>query len=342
MDLDFSDLIPQQQQGADVGFDDLVPQQQAGQSVSFDDLIPAGTQTYRGLPTAQTEDLDALERQQKMTGSEAGQESANSRPAGLPTIPQPNDGAYLGAQAIRPVRGQESAYTPDGRVIVPGQGPIGAAGAQTAQSAVGSLGALVGGVGGIPGGLAQNAKTGLSNQLAVMDRIDAGEQVPATDDPLGYGDADEKQRAAIRADVRQRLQGWNTETDPNALQRVGKAINDYAQAKFPVDSTHVDSTLTKIGGAVGGLPVLLLAARAGGPAAAAGIAGLQSFDHAYQDAKGHGASEQQAYDAAFQSGLVGAGLMLPNAAVFLRGLPVNVPELGGSAVPSTTSPRAGP
>jgi hypothetical protein len=242
-------------------------------------------------------------------------------------MPNSRGEPYRQAVAVRPIRGDDGRYpyVPTGETIVPGQGAAGAAVNQAAQSAIGSAASVVSGAGDVAAGANLNAKNAAAAQLAVMDKIDAGQTVPEMDDPIGYGAMSPEQRAMFRRSYQTAIDQQKAEpVTPNALQRGGAQLQSDARDVFPVDPSQAGKLSTSVAAGVGSMPVLLAATAVGGPAAGFGVASLQGYDNAYQTAKAHGATEQQAHDAALPSAVVSGGLMSANAAVLLKGLPLGV------------------
>ena len=146
------------------------------------------------------------------------------------------------------------------------------------------------------------AARGTEGQLAAMDAIDAGKDVPADQDVIGYGSMSPEQRAKMRADFTAAEPGLAAR-EPNALTRAGMAVEGAAPGMFQVDPAQ-EGHLTNIGRIVGGFAPIAAASTFGGPAgmlaSAAAVAG-QAYDGTYQDAIAHGATHDEADAAAGKS-----------------------------------------
>ena len=170
---------------------------------------------------------------------------------------------------------------------------------------------VVQGTGGAIAGVGRSAQAGIDSnikaQIAAMDAIDAGKEVPQDQDPVGYQFLSPEQRTKIRAELTD-VAAAQSKHEPNALMRAGMAVQEAAPGIFPV-SPENEGFQTRVLRTVGGVVPALLATAATGPVGLlAGMAtiGAQSYDSTYQDAVAHGASDEEAVAAAGKNALAQA------------------------------------
>ena len=197
----------------------------------------------------------------------------------------------------------------------PTQSQIGADISAVGQGAVSGTGAVIAGVGRQP---QRAALAGTTQQLAVMDAIDAGKDVPQDQDVIGYQFMSPDQRAKARTD----FTAANVEAakrEPNALTRAGTSLEGAAPGLFPIDPA-LEGHGTAVGRMVGGMAPALVASAAGGAVggpvgavlAGAAVVGSQTYDGTYQEAIAKGQTPEQADDAAGKSAaLQMAAMSLP-------------------------------
>ncbi len=182
------------------------------------------------------------------------------------------------------------------------------------QGLVGGTGSAVTGAGRIAS--AAGAR-GTSQQLATMDAIDAGKDVPQDQDPLGYQFLDQAQRAKARAD----LTATTADTEPNPLVRAGQAIKDYANTAMPV-SPENEGVQTGVARMVGGTAPAIAASAVGGPLATMAVVGTQAYDNTYDDAINKGATHDEADAAASKSAVTQAALMVAPIGRLMQTVPM--------------------
>ena len=249
--------------------------------------------------------------------------SAAAGPAIPPIATSPAaDRPYLRGTVVRPVPGVDQGDFKPTAVVVPGQTQLGADAAAAGQGLASGAASAVRGAAGVVGGALtaadSNAQQLARAQLGVMNRIDAGEAVPAESDPLGYGAMSLQQRQAFRTQYLQQLQAMPAPgktpigVTGAAITGAGEAAAaplDRAAQGMPVDTSR-EGFQTAVARGVGNLaPAVAAGLTPGGVAAVAGVIGAQSFDSSYRDAVAHGADQQTAYQAALTNGLVQAGIM---------------------------------
>jgi hypothetical protein len=180
------------------------------------------------------------------------------------------------------------------------------------QGVVGGTGALVEGAGRI----VKAHEIGSANRLTgAFDLVDAGKpaeaykNLPDTDRMAvgSYLRSDPDARAAQRAEMQRAIAGADK---PNAATSAGQGMQEWARTAMPVDP-KLEGWQTGAARMVGGvLPAAgagALGALAGGPVggvlASAAIIGQQAYGSAYDDAIAHGATHDEANDAAGKSAL---------------------------------------
>lgn len=187
---------------------------------------------------------------------------------------------------------------------------------------------------------AQNAQSFTRQQTGIINRIDAGETVPAMDDPYGYAQASDAQKTTIRESLQRDLARMPKPEDTalgqisgplqpiadatrtgldaagGAITTAGKAVmsgGDWlikeGERLFPL--TDEEKGRTSVIATKGALGVLefLGAGLVGGPAAVIGLAGVDGVGTHYQAAEKAGATPEQAATAGFFGGLVDGSLM---------------------------------
>ena len=123
----------------------------------------------------------------------------------------------------------------------------------------------------------------------------------------------------------------------NAAQKIADPVANaahtgaegFADSRFPVGSQYANNPGVKFAGMIGGAAPYLAAAALSGPPgwfAGAAASGASTYESVYQDAKAHGASEEQAHEVALVPALVGGGLMSADAQIILRGLPLGIQQ----------------
>jgi N12 class adenine-specific DNA methylase len=143
---------------------------------------------------------------------------------------------------------------------------------------------------------------GTRRQLAAMDAIDQGQDVPQDQDPIGYQFLSADQRAKARAD----FSAADTELskrEPNALTRAGDAVEQWGRDTFPVAPEN-EGLQTGAARAVTGMVPLVLASIFGGPVGTtAAMASMfpQGYHSTLKEAKEAGASQEDAEAAATAS-----------------------------------------
>lgn len=187
-----------------------------------------------------------------------------------------------------------------------GQSQIGADVNAAIQGAVSGTGSVIAGIGRQP---VEAAAQGTQRQLAVMDAIDQGKDVPQDQDAIGYQFFSREQKAQARADFTS-ADVETSKREPNAFVRAGTAMEAGARTMFPV-SPENEGYVTGTARMVGGMGPALLATAGGtavggpvgGVLAGAAMIGSQAYDGAYQEAIGKGATPKEAEDAAGNSAL---------------------------------------
>lgn len=220
---------------------------------------------------------------------------------------------------------------PDDWIKVPGPGaaaPQSQAGADVnavGQGAVSGTGAIIAGIGRQP---IQAAAQGTQRQLAVMDQIDQGKDVPQDQDVIGYQFLSPEQRAKARTDFTS-ADDVASKREPNAMVRAGMAMETGAPAMFPIDPAN-EGIQTGVGRLIGGAVPALAATAAGsvvggpvgGMLAGAAAIGSQAYDGTYQEAIGKGATPEQADDAAGKSAMAQAALMVAPLGRLIQRVPM--------------------
>ena len=235
-------------------------------------------------------------------------------------------------------------FTPAG-TVVPGQGTWGAAGNKLAGSAIEGTASMVAGIPRVAEGATRIPEAGERNsqalaraQTGVMDRIDAGETVPDQEDPTGYQYLSPDQKAAFRQQYATQIASMpapGTTGLTAALRPVGKALGSEANAlddwassvsqrHFPIDASHEADRAVRVAGIIGGSAPLVVGALLGGVPTAAGIAFSQSYDGTVRGALESGTDPDTAHAMGLGSGLVNAGLMAPQATLWINALPALV------------------
>jgi hypothetical protein len=168
---------------------------------------------------------------------------------------------------------------------------------------------------------ARNAEDFTRQQVGIINRIDAGESVPATADPLGYADASTEQRTQIRQRLEHDIAALPAPEDTGlgqaggavkslgeSLRTAGQATIEAGEAAHPLtDEEQGRLTVRGVKLLTGLAPYLV--ASLGGPEAVAGLAGLQGFGSHYDAAKKAGSTDEQAATAALFGGVSNAALM---------------------------------
>ena len=167
---------------------------------------------------------------------------------------------------------------------------------------------LVSGTGAVIAGAGRQATAAgarmTQQQLAAMDAIDQGQDIPAEQDPLGYQSMSPAQRLQARADMKA-ADADQAKREPNALTQAGTAMENAAPTMFQVVPEN-EGIQTGIGRAIGGMGPAVAASAAGsavggpvgGVLAGAVAIGSQAYDGTYQEAVAKGSSPEQAEDAA--------------------------------------------
>jgi hypothetical protein len=172
---------------------------------------------------------------------------------------------------------------------------------------------LVSGTGAVIAGAGRQATAAgermTQQQLAAMDAIDQGQDVPAEQDILGYQSMSPAQRSQARSDL-MAADADQAKQEPNALTQAGTAVENAAPTMFQVAPEN-EGIQTGIGRAIGGMVPAVAASMAGtavggpvgGVLAGAVAIGSQAYDGTYQEAIAKGSSPEQAEDAAGKAAL---------------------------------------
>jgi hypothetical protein len=191
-----------------------------------------------------------------------------------------------------------------------------------AQGPILGAGAAIAGAGDI---FTAAGAQGTRRQLAAMDAIDQGRDVPQDQDPAGYQFLSADQRAKARAD----FSAADTELskrEPNALTRAGEAVEQWGRDTFPVAPEN-EGLQTGAARAVTGMVPLVLASIFGGPVGTtAAMASMfpQGYHSTLKEAKDAGASPEDAEAAAAASAaLTTATMMVPLSRV-MQTIPVRL------------------
>ena len=120
---------------------------------------------------------------------------------------------------------------------------------------------VVQGTGGAIAGVGRSAQAGIDSntkaQIAAMDAIDAGREVPQEQDAIGYQFLSPEQRAKIRAELTT-VAAEQSKHKPNAMVRAGMAVQEAAPNIFPV-SPENEGFQTGVGRLIGGAAPAILA-----------------------------------------------------------------------------------
>lgn len=178
-------------------------------------------------------------------------------------------------------------------------------------------------------GVAASTRAFSRAQIDVMQRVDAGEKVPAQDDPLGYQDMSPEQRTQIKTQM-----GGDVGKTPGPLETgaagLAKKINTGAQLQAaeyaPVDPEYANQFLVKATGMLGGFVPQVAATVVGGVPGFMATTFAQNYEQTVQAALDKGAAPEVAHTAGLTSGLVNTGLMAAPAAQWLGHLG---PEIQG-------------
>lgn len=91
-------------------------------------------------------------------------------------------------------------------------------------------------------------------QLEIMDRIDRGEVVPETEDPIGYAHMSTEQRQAARRDQQQATAEFNpTPMRDRTFFKAGEAVKDFAKDLIPAAPGYEESVGRQLGEGMGSL-----------------------------------------------------------------------------------------
>jgi hypothetical protein len=197
------------------------------------------------------------------------------------------------------------------------------------QGAVSGTGSLIAGIGRQP---VAAAAQGVQRQLAVMDAIDAGKDVPQGHDTIGYQFFSPAQRAEARADFTA-ANDEISKREPNAAVRAGMAMQAAAPTLFPVDPTNEGrqtSVMRMVGGSVPALAAGAVGTAVGGPVggvlASAAVAGSQAYDDTYNGEIAKGKTPAEADAAGDKSALTNMVAMSVPLSKVLPLIPVPLRE----------------
>lgn len=108
-------------------------------------------------------------------------------------------------------------------------------------------------------------------QLATFDRIDRGDAVADTDDPVGYFHMTPAQRQVARANVERAAAGYTpTPVQDQALYKAGTAVKEYAKTVMPAAPGYEEVWTRQVGEGLGSMMLGLPVSMVGG----AGVSGL--------------------------------------------------------------------
>lgn len=231
------------------------------------------------------------------------------------------------APTSQDVAGAAASQVPAELADVPGYVPTTSGSGQSlaagvGQGAVTTLGAAVAGPGtaitGTTAAAAANVYQQAQAQLDVMKRIDAGEQVPAAQDPMGYASMSPEQRSQFRAQYEQQAaQMPPPQQSPiatagravgEAVAAPGEWINQQGQ-KITPPAGYENSISNEVGKNIGALPVYIGSFFAGGPAGTAALAASQTYHDEYNAQIKAGVSPEDAAANAGAKALAAGGLM---------------------------------
>ncbi len=170
-------------------------------------------------------------------------------------------------------------------------------------------------------GMVKDAQAFTRRQLDVMDRIDAGQRVKPTDDPMGYADADPQQRQDMRAKLEADVAvmrpaketglgqvGESAKEVGREVSAAGGRATKWAEEAIPLTKEEQDRFSVRAAQTIAGFVPYLLAGAAGGVPGMVAYGGVEAFGRNYEEAKKAGASDEDAAGAAAISGLVQGGL----------------------------------
>jgi hypothetical protein len=183
------------------------------------------------------------------------------------------------------------------------------------------IGSMLTGAAGQQKASQHNAAQFGADQLKAMDRIDAGEAVPETEDAAGYQHMTPEQRAIARADLEGAQKAFNPGTvDESMLGRAAQATNDFAEEHLAAAADYENSWTRAIGEGLGSTVPFLLAGPFGAPGAVvgAGLGSLASSGEAVERAIAAGATQEQIIEAVRLGSLPGLTEQLPIETLFGR------------------------
>lgn len=170
-------------------------------------------------------------------------------------------------------------------------------------------------------GMVKDAQAFTRRQLDVMDRIDAGQRVKPTDDPMAYADADPQQRQDMRAKLEADVAvmrpvketglgqvGESAKEVGREVSAAGGRATKWAEEAIPLTKEEQDRFSVRAAQTIAGFVPYLLAGAAGGVPGMVAYGGVEAFGRTYEEAKKAGASDEDAAGAAAISGLVQGGL----------------------------------
>lgn len=220
------------------------------------------------------------------------------------------------AESLKPQEPEVPSGTAKGIAKALGQGALALPGELTKAG-----GAMTQAAGVAVKSAAENAQDLTRAQRGIMDRIDAGEAVKPTDDPMGYADANAEQRHSMRVKLENDLMRMKPAGETglgaagDAIKSVGRDITgagqratDWADRTVPLtdeeksrETVQIAQGLTKI------LPYMAAGAVGGAPGVIA-YGAVDTFGRTFEDAKKSGASDEDASVAAAINGVLGGGM----------------------------------
>lgn len=187
----------------------------------------------------------------------------------------------------------------------------------------------------------ENAQSVGSLNTQVMDAIDSGASTSDLAEKgllvpfaRSYAAASPDERKDMRASLEQGMKKAVPDTTPTEdlpTSKYAKELREATQQAAPVDPDREKDFLVKTARIAGGLPVYAVAGMVAGVPGMAGVMGAQNYGDTFRAAKAKGATDDDAYEAAFLSGISGTVLGGLPMGVVMHAIPAAFKEqvLGG-------------
>jgi hypothetical protein len=161
-------------------------------------------------------------------------------------------------------------------------------------------------------------------QIGVMDRIDNGEKVPDSEDPIGYQymEPNSPERAAARQQIQEAIAAFAPgRVQDSYLYGAGESVDEFGKSIAPASPGYEDGPGRTVGAGVGSMLGAAATTVVGGPVVGGALLATAGAGEAAERAIKAKGTEEQIIQAG-QAGLVPGGTDLVPVETFLGNIPV--------------------